>query len=391
MYLNIDLQQIYIIQFVTIRYSLGEVYTLRECPKCQRQNQPTRKFCTRCGANLLVTIEEEKPSTPEPVGDETPETPIAPSSEPVPTEDTPLVRPSNVETDRVLPPERHVDKTELEKAKETFARAEDAGVEEEPGEGIVEPRMLRASEVRELMDSAEGWSEPEATQPGDTVESPEAPAPPEMPTTEDIERGILGARSEFVEQPDPLPEPPSPQPESPDTPTPVAQPEPETDVTPVVEESASVSTESPPDVTAEIWEYEAKVPDKDYLDDFNIKGMLSDVKNLLMEQRLAESDLTSCNSQHDETVQQYRNVAEVKRISYETLEEQTKHAKEAWNDSEKEYRLANERRKKEISSREKRVDKIQKQINKVESSMEKRVKELNKQKEKRAQEQAKRT
>ncbi|MHA2047144.1 MAG: hypothetical protein ACW99G_20320 [Candidatus Thorarchaeota archaeon] len=384
--MNIDLQQIYIIKFVTLRHSLGEVNTLRECPKCQRQNQPTRKYCTRCGANLLEPI-EEKPSTPETSVEETPPTPITPSSEPVPTEDTPLVRPSKVETDRVIPPERHVDKTELEKAKETFAQADEIGVEEEAGEGIVEPRMLRASEVRELMDSAEGWTEPETTQPGETSESPDAPAPPPMPTTDDIEKGILGAKSEFVDKPEPVPESPPPQPDVSVSPTPTSTPEP----IPVVEETAATTAEVLPDVTTEIWEYEAKVPDKEYLDDFNIKGMLSDVKNLLMELRLAESDLTSCTSQHDETVQQYRNVAEVKRISFETLEEQTKHAKEAWNDSEKEYRLADDRRKKEISSREKRVDKIQKQINKVESSLEKRVKELDKQKEKRAQEQAKRT
>jgi hypothetical protein len=375
-----------------IEQSLGEVdITLRECPKCQRQNQPTRKYCTRCGANLLAPSEKEKPTTPEPEVVETLEVPIA---GPVLTEDTPLVTPSKVETDRVIPPERHVEKTELEKAQETFARAEDVGITEEPGEGIVETRMLRASEVRELMDNAAEWSESETTQPSETTEGPETPTPPSMPTAADLERGILGARSEYVEKPEPVPEPSPPQPEFSDSPASASIPEPEPMVTPTVPKPVvkeTTTAEVLPDVTAELWEYEAKVPDKDYLDDFNIKGMLSDVKNFLMELRQAESDLTSCSSQHDETVQQYRNVAEVKRISYESLEEQTKHAKEVWNDSEKEYRLADERRKKEISSREKRVDKIQKQIKKVESSLEKRVKELNKQKEKRAQEQTKKT
>ena len=380
-----------------IRHSLGEVdITMRECPKCQRQNQPTRKYCTRCGANLLVPIEEEKPSTPQPDVVETPEVPKA---DPVPTEDTPLVMPSKVETDRVIPPERHVEKTELEKAQETFARADDVGIIEEPGEGIVETRMLRASEVRELMENASEWSESETTPTSETTEGPEAPAPPSMPTAADIERGILGARSEFVEKPEPVPEPPSQpieevahQPDTLITPEPaptVAPTAPEP--TPAIEDAVKGTTEALPDVTAEIWKYEAEIPDKDYLDDFGIKGTLSDIKHLMMELKQAESDLSSCSSRHEETVQQYRNAAEVKRINYQSLDEQAKHAKGEWTDAEKEFRLAEDRRKKETSSREKRVEKIQKQIKKNESSIQKRVKELNKMKEKRAQEMAKST
>ncbi len=374
---------------------------MRECPKCQRQNQPTRKYCTRCGANLLVPIEEVKPPTPQPDVVETPEIPKA---DPVPTEDTPLVMPSKVETDRVIPPERHVEKTELEKAQEVFSRADGAGIEEESGEGIVEPRMLRASEVRELMDNAAELSESAPTQPSGTLESHERHAASTKPSPEDIERSILGAKSEFVKKPEPIPEPPQPIAEPITTPdTPVApspepvphEPAPEKvpmaptpKPAPTVEDKA---TESPQDVTAEMWEYEAKVPDKAYLEDVGIKGSLADLKHLLIEQKQVESDLGSCRSRHDETVQQYRNMAEVKRINYESFQEQAKHAKDEWNDAEKEYRRAEDRRKNEISSREKRINKIQKQIKKNESSMQKRVRELDKVKEKLAQEQAKNT
>jgi hypothetical protein len=379
---------------------------LRECPKCSRQNQPTRKYCTRCGASLLKSVEEEKPVVPEqPVVKETPA--AAPVTPPVtPAADEPLVRPSKVETGRVIPPERHVAKTELEKAREAFARAEDVGIDEATGEGIVETRMLRASEVRELMDSATEWTETEQPQPSGTPESPDAPAAPAMPTPKDIERGILGTKSEYVDKPEPIPEPPLPQPSdepvapppvvpsspasslkpAPATPPPTQRPTP----APTVEARATAPA-TPQDVTAEMWEYEAKVPEKAYLEDVTIKGNLADLKHLLIESKQVQSDLSSCRSRQDETVLQYRNAAEVKRVNFESLQEQSKHAKKEWSDAEKEYRRSEERRKNEVSSREKRLDKIEKQIKKAESSMTKRVKELDKEKEKRAQEQAKST
>jgi hypothetical protein len=357
----------------------------------------------------LIIIEEDRPA-PLPAAPETPAVVQTPPAAPTPVEETPLVRPSKVETDRVIPPERHVAKTELEKAQEAFARAENVGYEEPTGDGIVETRMLRASEVRELMDSAAGWAETQPVQPSGAMESPEAAAPPSMPTSADIERGILGSKSEYVDKPKPTPEPSplqsevpassppatpaaTPPPTTPPSikPAPTPAPSPAPAPTPAIKPVAVKKSESPPDVTAEIWEYESKIPDKEFLTDFNIKGFLSDLKHSLMELKQAEGDLRSCSSSHDETVNQYRNAAEVKRINYVSLEEQAKHAKEAWNDAEKEYRLAEDRRKKEISSREKRVEKIQKQIKKSESMMEKRIKELSKQKEKRAQEEAKRT
>jgi len=379
---------------------------LRECPKCHRQNQPTRKYCTRCGANLIA-VEDAQPATPEPVPkpaapEKIPASATAPS-QPTHVEDTPLVRPSAVDSDRVIPPSRHVEKTELEKAQEAFARAEGVGIEEDTGDGIVETRMLRASEVRELMDSAASWAETQPAKPSGVMESQEAPAPPPMPTSADIEKGILGSKSEFVEKPKPIePLPPQPEVSSSPTPKPAAPPgvapiastpapTPSPTPAPTVQPVATKKVESPlPDVKAEMWDYESQVPEKEFLDDFNIKGILSDLKHSLIELKQAEADLGSCSARHEETVTQYRNTAEVKRINYESLEEQAKHAKDEWNDAEKEYRLADERRKKEISSREKRVEKVQKQIKKSESMMEKRIKELNKEKERRAQEQAKR-
>ncbi len=383
---------------------------MKECAKCGRQNQPTRKYCTRCGASLLKVVEPEKPPTSEkPAVVEKPVAPVSQPTDPDLAVDEPLVRPSKVETDRMRPAERHVEKTELEKAREAFARAETVGIDEETGEGIVETRMLRASEVRELMESAASWSEPDPTptQPSVTPESPEPPAAPTMPTPQDIERGLLGSKSEFVEKPKPIPEVPPPQPSAeqigpPGTPTkpaPMARPKPTPAPvtstpasTPAPTVKAKAPTPPPPqDVTAEMWEFEAKIPDKTYLEDVNIKDSLADLKHLLIELKQVESDLNTCRARQDEVVLQYRNTAEVKRINFERLQEQTKHAKNEWNDAEKEYHRAEARRKNEVSSREKRIDKIQKQIKKVESTVTKRVKELDKQKEKLAQEKAKST
>ncbi|MFW9925526.1 MAG: hypothetical protein ACFFDM_02040 [Candidatus Thorarchaeota archaeon] len=385
---------------------------MKECAKCGRQNQPTRKYCTRCGA-LLLRLEEEQPPAPEkPAVSKARAAPAKPPSEVVTAAEEPLVRPSKVATDRVIPPERHVEKTELEKAREAFARAEDVGIEEATGEGIVETRMLRASEVRELMDSAAGWAETAPPQPTAAPDSPETPPAPTMPTPKDIERGILGSKSEYVDKPKPVPEPSPPQPSveplasppgapsvstvTPPKPAPTIPPQQSVKTTaktqaPLATPPPAPATITPQDVTAEMWEFEAKVPDKAYLDDVTIKGTLSDLKHLLIELKQVQSDLSSCKSRQDESVLQYRNTAEVKRINFESLQEQAKHAKEEWNDAEKEYQRAEDRRKNEISSREKRLDKIEKQIKKAESTMTKRVKELDKEKEKLAQGQAKST
>ncbi|MFW9794380.1 MAG: hypothetical protein ACFFEE_08765 [Candidatus Thorarchaeota archaeon] len=383
---------------------------MRECAKCGRQNQPTRKYCTRCGASLLIPLETEKPPTPEkPAVAETPVTPVSPHTEPAPAADEPLVRPSRVEADRMRPAERHVEKTELEKAREAFARAETVGIDESTGEGIVETRMLRASEVRELMDSAAGWAEsaPEPTQLSESIEGAETPAAPAMPTPQDIERGLLGSKSEFVDKPKPVPEPAPPSVEPvgqppgaptappPSSPPPTPQPKPAPVGPPQTPTPAPTVAPQPavppPDVTSEMSEYKSKITDSAYLEDASIKGTLADLKHLLLEKKQVEADLSSCRSRQDEAVLQYRNAVEVKRINYESLQDQTKHAKDEWNDAEKEYRRAEERRKNEISSREKRIGKIEKQINKSESTIEKRVKELDKEKEKLAQEKAKST
>jgi hypothetical protein len=92
----------------------------------------------------------------------------------------------------------------MEKAMEAFSRADSVGLEEE-GSGVVETRMLRASEVKELL---EGPDEPVPIPPAAPPEAPAevvVPAAPETTviadteSTELTEAEILGAKSAFVD------------------------------------------------------------------------------------------------------------------------------------------------------------------------------------------------
>ncbi|MFX0108873.1 MAG: hypothetical protein ACFE7R_11350 [Candidatus Hodarchaeota archaeon] len=384
---------------------------MRMC-QCGKANLPTRKFCVRCGKSLLKPVEPEKP--PSPVVEQpaiqssvTPEMvkPPAPSEPPKPTTEDKWVRPSEVAKDRVRT-SAPKPKSEMEKAREAFARAEQVGIEE-AGEGIVETRMLRASEVRELLDSMADLAEQaEAEPPGETAYAPGAPdtqmpATPVIPSTQDIEEGILGSRSSLVEKPEPAPtaEPSiapashPPVPSAPTSPTETAPsvhpPEMSAQLSPsvpipepVVEAPAIVEI---PEVIPEVKMVEMKIHDSEYLKDDTITTALSDLKVLHIEKIQVEAELKNVQVRHDIEVQNYRNVAEVKRIRFESLQEQTRHAKAEWNDAEKQFKKSEDRRKNEIQSREKRIDKVKKQISKSEGSIDKRVRELDKRKERMAQ------
>lgn len=198
-------------------YQLSEVSKVRTCDKCGKANQPTRKYCIRCGLSLIKEAKPEKaplPDAPAPAVPEAPATPT-PETTPTATEDT-FVKPSSVSTDRVRSaggPTRP--KSEFEKAKEAFAKAETVGIDEPGGSGIVETRMLRASEVKELLEGPGVMAGGEDVPPPTMMEGSE-PLPPEAahlmppagPTSAQIEESILGSKSGFVEQPpEPEPEP----------------------------------------------------------------------------------------------------------------------------------------------------------------------------------------
>lgn len=183
---------------------------MRICPKCRKANLTTRKFCIRCGASLLKPL-KRKPAEAKPVSAEetTPfSTPPTEAEPPSPTTEDKWVRPSQVPTDRIRETGHSSKESELEKAKRAFAKAEEVGFDEAEV-GIVETRMLRASEVKELLEG------PSAMEGAEPIISPEIPAgtPSETegaihaPTAEDMEHQILGEWSTLVAREDaPLPE-----------------------------------------------------------------------------------------------------------------------------------------------------------------------------------------
>ncbi|MGY5879713.1 MAG: zinc-ribbon domain-containing protein [Candidatus Thorarchaeota archaeon] len=194
---------------------------MRNCEKCGKANQPTRKFCIRCGASL---IKKAKPQaapepTPAPVAPTTP-APVAPTTAQLPrTSEDQWVKPSEVSTDRVRAISGGTRKSELEKAREAFAKAETVGIDEADGSGVIETRMLRASEVKELLEGPGMMAAEEV--PAPTMMEGSEPLPPEaadmmkpaMPTSSQIEESILGSRSAYVDQaPEPIPTPEPVQP-----------------------------------------------------------------------------------------------------------------------------------------------------------------------------------
>lgn len=193
------------------------------CSKCGKANQPTRKFCIRCGTSLIKPAKPKAPAAPAttPVSDMTEETAPpressqAESKRPASvTTDDKWVKPSEVSKDRVRVAGHTKGKSELEKAREAFAKAESAGIDEADGSGIVESRMLRASEVRELLEGPGAMMGTEEIPAPRMMEGSE-PLPPEanemvvpsVPSSSQIEESILGSKSAFVEKKKPAPAP----------------------------------------------------------------------------------------------------------------------------------------------------------------------------------------
>ncbi|MGY5875934.1 MAG: hypothetical protein RTU30_09325 [Candidatus Thorarchaeota archaeon] len=179
---------------------------MRVCPKCNKSNRPERKHCIRCGTSLLKPLKAAptKTATPKPTPGAAPvvETPAAAAPSAPPDE---WVKPSEVSRDRVRTAGGGQRKSELEKAREAFARAEEAGIDES-GTGVIEPRMLRASEVKELLEGPEAMAA-RGEIPTPTMMEGSEPLPaeaehmiaPSAPTTDQIESSILGSKSAYVQ------------------------------------------------------------------------------------------------------------------------------------------------------------------------------------------------
>ncbi len=299
----------------------------------------------------------------------------------------------------------------MEKAKEAFARAEKVGIQEEGGD-IVETRMLRASEVRELMQDMP--TQPQTPQ--QPIDRPQGPPMNRSANTVHETPPVVTAKSTpmqtFAEK-ERIP----PTPAATGPPSPLMTKPSGTMVTPqkisvaedkqstILKENTSmspdaqVSTKSPSTIaptvasrpttrdaqTQEMNEILACITHQEDLQDGKIKDFLTELANLHREIQLVTANQIAITSQLDARVQESHNKSEVKRIHYESINEQLRLAKQEWDDAKGEFEKAENRRKKEVSALEDKIKNIQKRIDKAEGGVKKRVGELNKVREKIAQ------
>ena len=141
----------------------AKVILLQVCAKCKKTNLPTRKFCIGCGSSLLVQAIKRKKerSTLAPkrwnTAAEKYYSVIEASYSGLKTADSDAIesqdeiaRPSQIVRDRIRTTKYTRVEPELEKARRAFARADAVGIKKEKA-GIVETRMVRASEIPDLM------------------------------------------------------------------------------------------------------------------------------------------------------------------------------------------------------------------------------------------------
>lgn len=392
---------------------------MRTCASCGKANEPTRKYCVRCGKSLLTSRVDESTKTPirpaiQPESVETskpqkePEAPRKHVRETprVTTEDK-WVRPSEVSRDRVRTASLSKGKSEMEKAQEAFARAEQVGIQEEDGD-IVETRMLRASDVRELMQEVTNQPQaphrpaerttvqplqkqtqiPRETPPGmaskvtpfetareQTNARPASmtigpslakPEPPRM-TSVPSETHFSPDRQNLLKQQPPERKPPLQYANSAMTAEPSAMP------------SVSKAHDTP---IHEMDAIRAYITQPEDLLDSKIKDSITELTSLHREKQQVLADQVSISSQLEARVRDSQNKSEVKRLEYESINEQMRLAKQEWDDAKEEFEKAENRRKRELSALDERIKNIQKRIEKAEGAVKKRVGELNKVREK---------
>jgi len=389
---------------------------MRTCKSCGKANNPIRKYCVRCG-KPLITVKDDKPSpAPTSVITETPIPDIQPSKgasenqyvrpdSMKATTDDEWVRPSQVSRDRMRSTSSSSGKSEMEKAKEAFAKAESVGIDEAEGSGIIEPRMLRASEVRELMGEGAVISQdlkptaqpapsisptpPTATPPHVSTPAPASPIPTATPPAAPSMPPGMGATPQTTPtpKPSPMPTPTTNKPEPAvistphvETPPPTAPPNiPIKPSTPIISSSSSISLDAR---VPEIEEVLSQVSEPEDLQDSKIKDLVASLTTQHAELRKVKEDFTNVSTRLDEFVRSCFNDAEVKRIHYESLCEQERFAKQEYESSKKEYERVDKRRKKEISLLEDKVKNVEKNITKTEDTVQKRIEELDKVREK---------
>lgn len=369
------------------------------CSACGKANQPTRKFCIRCGASLLMKVQEtrqkETPPVPEPKAapaaapvrkTSTPDSTVAPEKLSVTTGEK-WVRPSSVERDRLRTGERHTGKTELEKAREAFAIADKSDVE---------TRMLRASEVRQLM--AEASTAPQtptapAPRTPQTAEPPRpAPARPVKPIEsgppESVQRppSLTPAESATTLRPSSA-MPPGPRstisrnglPEDESEPEAIREPvfKPAPQAPPRPPAPAVVPSQRPPPSRLP---QEAVTSRSSYSSDSRIRDVESDIAHFNQQLRQFDSELEATRTRLDAEVERLRAAAESRKTRADNLEDDLRRAKNEWSEADRDYRKAKSRRDKEVDDAGKRIEDQKKRVKNAEAAREKRIREIEKEK-----------
>ncbi len=383
---------------------------MKTCASCGKANNPTRKYCLRCGKPLYQDKEPKRPVSQPISTDEqkfngavkqleeviTPDNASQPTTPKVTTDDK-WVKPSEISRDRVRTTSSTMGKSEMEKAKEAFARAEKVGIVEENGE-IVETRMVRASEVQELM---EGISRQQEVATHVIQQEPEHPLPvqratpisvPEKPPTATIPQPQVPTdtqtqvppKVEVFEEPRSIPPMEKKMPTSSIQDKPITLPQ-EPPVAEQVTRLAPNAIDTASSLKAPIPELDqiiSEISSPDFLQDQVIRETVDDLTNLYKEVKHYETDLRSTSGRLEKEAKECWNKAEVKRIQFESLEEQLRLAKQEWSDASKVYQNADKRKKDEISSREKHIKDLEKKISKTEDNIRKRIKDLEREREK---------
>ncbi|MHA1965493.1 MAG: hypothetical protein ACXACG_13705 [Candidatus Thorarchaeota archaeon] len=318
----------------------------------------TRKYCTGCGASLLKKVEDLEP---EPV-EEPEEVPVVET--PSFSEDEPLVRPSEVASEQVEM-ESVVPKTyeEIEEA----PLSEDVSIEPEVAADVPESAPMEYDRGKEVVkDILEKVKAAEARTRGEEVSTPsetEVEPPPEE-TFEEIDEPI--AYEEPVVESE-IEEPPADE----------IEPAPQEEM--LLEEPTPFAPipEAPPSVSMTVDE-----PARDE----KVRGFESDIKTFNIEREQLQSELESLRTRLDEEVDRYLTIAGTKRSRAEGLERELSLAKKEYNDANKEYKNAENNRKRRLSSAKKLIRDAEKRIKKAEDSRDKRIRDLEKERRKREEE-----
>ena len=372
------------------------------CSACGKANQPTRKFCIRCGASLLMKVQEPKQKETSPA----PESKAAPAAAPVRKTNRPdstvppeklsvttgdsWVRPSSVERDRFRTGERHTGKTELEKAREAFAIADKSDVE---------TRMLRASEVRQLMAEASTAPQTPAAPPPRAAPMTEPPRPAPPRPARPIESAPPASAQKppgvTAEEPAATPRPPSAMPPGP-RPTisrnglsedeseletirePVFKPAPPAPLRPPA--PAAPAAIPPQRPSPSRVPQEAVTSRSSYSGDSRIRDVESDITHFNQQLQQFESELETTRSRLDAEVERFRAAAESKKTKADNLEDDLRRAKNEWSETDKDYRKAKSRRDKEVEDAGKRIEDQKKRVKNAEAAREKRIREIEKEK-----------